>query len=75
MGFFFYSPDLPPNTSCVPFSYKSVLFYNASLPLSLWSFVVSGFLWNSSDFVLGECRVIIHRTVSESPFVCWASVG
>ena len=71
--FFFFTA--PPPASCVPFSYKNVLFSNASLPLSRWSFVVLGFLWNSPNFALGDFRAITHRTTSESPFVWWGSVG
>lgn len=72
---FFFFFTAPPPASCVPFSYKNVLFSNASLPLSLWSFVVLGFLWNSPNFALGDFRAITHRTTSESPFVWWGSVG
>ena len=42
MGFlFFLNSTAPFPSGCVPFSYKNVLFYNASLPSSLWSPVAS----------------------------------
>lgn len=50
--FFFKQHPLPSlGPCCAPFSYKNVLFYNASLPLSLWSPVAS------------EASFAIHHTL------------
>lgn len=71
---FFYSP---PTLPLAVFLFHIKMSYFIILPCreTLESCGIRGFLWNSPNFVLGDLRITIKVPISESPFVCWGSLG
>lgn len=71
MGFFFLQSPLTSPASAVFLFYIKMFCFIMCFPAlePLESCGIRGFLWNSPNFVLGDVRIIINRTISESPFV------